>query len=217
MGTKLLPKSRIHKIKWYLILEKRISMRQQFKSYIKSQLTNTKEDEIDAILEIFELKHFKKDAYFKHPTNICKQLGFIVKGSFKHYAIKKNGSKIPGKVSQENSFVTDIISAKTKERTPIGIKALEASSVLVISIENMTKLLETNLTFNRLIREYMAQSIIKMGELHLLFITGSAKERYKFILENNPSLFKNTPLRFIASMIGITPTHLSRIRNKEDK
>ena len=33
-----------------------------------------------------------------------------------------------------------------------------------------------------------------------------------FILENNPDLLKKTSLRFIAFMIGITATQLSRIK-----
>jgi ribosomal protein L10 len=54
-----------------------------------------------------------------------------------------------------------------------------------------------------------------MANSQYLFLTGTAKERYQFILENKPELLKKFPLRFIASMIGITPTQLSRVRNKK--
>ena len=54
-----------------------------------------------------------------------------------------------------------------------------------------------------------------MGKKNLAFLKGTAKDRYQFILENNPSLLKKFPLRLIASIIGITPTQLSRIRNKK--
>jgi hypothetical protein len=68
---------------------------------------------------------------------------------------------------------------------------------------------------NIVIRQHLREQIITLGQSHLLFLTGTAKERYKFILENNQELLKNVPLRFIASMIGITPTQLSRIRKKK--
>jgi hypothetical protein len=54
-----------------------------------------------------------------------------------------------------------------------------------------------------------------MAEIQFLFLTGTAKERYQRILENNPEMLRKFPLRFIASMIGITPTQLSRVRKKK--
>ena len=64
-------------------------------------------------------------------------------------------------------------------------------------------------------REHIIKITIEMGKKNLAFLKGTAKDRYQFILENNPSLLKKFPLRLIASIIGITPTQLSRIRNKK--
>jgi len=57
--------------------------------------------------------------------------------------------------------------------------------------------------------------MLEMAKRYYLFIAGTAKERYQFIIDNNPNLVKKFPLRFIASIIGITPTQLSRIRNNK--
>lgn len=192
-------------------------MKEQLADYIKSRLKNPNEEEIKAILEIFRLKHFKKGEFFKHHTKHCHQVGYIIEGSCRHFAIKNNGNEVTGKISQKNDFVSDIISVRTKEKTPISIKMIEPTTMLVVSTQEMNDLLEVNLTFNRFIREYLADSVVDIGKLHILFLTGTAKERYKLILENNPNLLKNIPLRFIASMIGITPTQLSRIRNKKNR
>lgn len=190
-------------------------MKEQLEYFIKINLKNPKEEEIEAILEIFHLKHFDKDEHFKFPDTDFKKLGFIVEGSMRHYIVKNNGNEITGRISQKNDFVTDIISVKTKGKTSISIKALESTSMLVTSIEKLDKLYEENLTLNRLMRQYMAENIAELGKRYMLFLAGSAKERYQFILDNNPHILKNIPLRFIASMIGITPTQLSRIRNKK--
>ncbi|MFK8006661.1 MAG: Crp/Fnr family transcriptional regulator [Saprospiraceae bacterium] len=189
-------------------------MKEQLEYFIRSRLKNPNNHEIKSILEIFHLKHFQKGEYFKRHENICKHLGFVLEGSVRHYAIKNNGSEMTGRISKKNDFVTDIISVRTKGETPISIKAIESSSILIATTNDVDHLLETNLTFNRLLREYMADNVVEMGKMRLLFLMGTAKERYKLILENNPNLLKSVPLRFIASMIGITPTQLSRIRNK---
>jgi ribosomal protein L10 len=65
------------------------------------------------------------------------------------------------------------------------------------------------------VRKHQKEQLLEMANSQYLFLTGTAKERYQFILENKPELLKNFPLRFIASMIGITPTQLSRVRNKK--
>lgn len=192
-------------------------MKEQLEYYIRANLKNPKEEEIKDILDIFQLKKLEKGEIFKDHRKVCRNLGFIVEGSLRHFAVKKNGNEVTGRISQKNDFVTDIISVQTKAETPITIEALEPTSILVTSIQDMNNLLEINLTFNRLLREYMADNVVEMGKMHIFFLTGTAKDRYQLILEKNPKLLKNIPLRFIATMIGITPTQLSRIRNRKDR
>ncbi len=191
-------------------------MKAQLEYWIKAGLTNPDEREIKSIIDVFELKEYGKDEYFKREDQLCDKLGFIIDGSFRHYAVKRNGDEVTGRISKKNDFVTDIISVRTKSLTPITIKANESSQVLVAPIADINNLLESNLTLNRVLREYMAENIVEMGKMRILFLIGTAKERYQLMLENNPDLLKNVPLRFIASMIGITPTQLSRIRNKKE-
>ncbi|WP_093668255.1 hypothetical protein [Tenacibaculum sp. MAR_2009_124] len=40
----------------------------------------------------------------------------------------------------------------------------------------------------------------------------TAKQRFHSLLKEKPNLFKNVPLQYIASMLGITPESLSRLR-----
>ena len=49
------------------------------------------------------------------------------------------------------------------------------------------------------------------------YLSLSPEERYRKMTEESPKLLKNVPLRYIASMLGITPETLSRIRNKVHK
>ena len=45
----------------------------------------------------------------------------------------------------------------------------------------------------------------------------SPEDRYRKILDEDSKLLKNVPLRYLASMLGITPETLSRIRKKIQK
>jgi len=49
------------------------------------------------------------------------------------------------------------------------------------------------------------------------YLSLSPEDRYRKMLETDAKILKNVPLRYIASMLGITPETLSRIRNKVHK
>lgn len=42
----------------------------------------------------------------------------------------------------------------------------------------------------------------------------TAEERYEKMLTNEPHFLQQVPLQYLASMLGVTPRHLSRIRSK---
>ena len=51
----------------------------------------------------------------------------------------------------------------------------------------------------------------------LSMITETAEDRYAQLLINNPEIFKQVPLKNIATYLGITDTSLSRIRKELSK
>ena len=189
-------------------------MKDSLEKYIRVKVDNPSESEIQEILDIFEVKNFDKKEFIKRPFTISKELGFLVEGSVRGTFHKDNGEETTFRLLEENSFIGDAISIKTKEPTPIAFQCLSKVCMLIAPYGNVQKLLKSNLALNIVMREYITENAVEMGRRHLQFLTGSAKERYLFILENQPNLLKKLPLRLIASLIGITPVQLSRIRNK---
>jgi CRP-like cAMP-binding protein len=190
-------------------------MKAQFEEFIYQRVTPAKEDEVKGILSIFNEQLYKKGTLFKEQDTVIRNLGFLVTGSARSYFINEKGDEITDEVLQSKNFLSDIISIRTNEKSPIIIEILEKSILLVAPMDNVWELLNHNLTFNILIREYMGDRAMQLVKRHLLFLNGTAKERYEYLMATNPFLFKEFPLRFIASMIGVTPTQLSRIRNKK--
>ncbi len=187
----------------------------QFEEFIYHRVTTAKEDEVKDILSIFDEQVYKKGTLFKEQDTVIQNLGFLVNGSARSYFINEKGDEITDEVLQSKNFLSDIISIRTNEKSPIIIEILEQSNLLVATMDDARELLTHNVTFNILIREYMGDRAMLLVKRHLLFLNGTAKQRYEYLMATNPSLFKKFPLRYIASMIGITPTQLSRIRSKK--
>lgn len=190
-------------------------MKKQFEYFINQRVKKSKEHEVQEILSIFSEKKYDKGALFKEGHTVIKKLGFLVDGSARTYFINDRGDEITDEIVQKNNFLSDIISVRTNKASPIIIEIIEESIVLVANMDSVWDLLEYNVTFNILIREHIGDRAMELLKRHLMFLNGTAKERYEYILDTNPEVLKKFPLKYIASMIGVTQTQLSRIRKEK--
>jgi CRP-like cAMP-binding protein len=190
-------------------------MQSKLEILIRRSVKNPLQEEINAIEGIFNLCEYKKGDVFKRSNTITKELAFLIEGSARTYLATPEGDEFTILITEKNNFIADLISVRTNAPTPIELDFLEDSTALVAPITAHIKLIETNLAYNILIREHLADQAMKLGKWHISFLMGTAQERYQFILDNYPQLINKFPLKFIATMIGVTPTQLSRIRNKK--
>lgn len=190
------------------------SAKNQLNDFIYRRVKNANGSDVEEILAVFSEQEFGKGDLFKIHDTIVDKLGFLIRGSARSYFVNEKGDEITDGILQEQNFLSDIISVRTDEKSPIIIELLEFSVVLVAPMDQVKGLLERNLTFNILIREYIGDRAMELVRRHLMFLNGTAKERYHYLIASNPSLLKKFPLRYIASMIGVTQTQLSRIRSE---
>ncbi|MEO1434863.1 MAG: hypothetical protein AAFV80_04960 [Bacteroidota bacterium] len=190
-------------------------MSTSLKSYIQSQVKNPSEAEITEILTHFKEKSFKKGEYFKKPFTVGHYMAFLPKGSVRIMLYKENGDEITAHIRQDQSFLVDPFRLEGTEPSPLGIECLEDQTLLVAHVDRIQELLETNLAMNIIVRKHYKAQVAQMVKRQYLFIAGTARERYQFIQEHHPDMLRKFPLRFIASIIGVSPTQLSRIRRKK--
>lgn len=189
-------------------------MKEKFEEFIFNRIRKPNAAEVEDILSFFRESTFDKGDRFKDGDTRIDKLGFLVNGSARSYFINEKGNEITDQILQKNNFLSDIISVRTGEPSPIIVEILEKSAVLTAHMDDVWNLLNRNLTFNILIREYIGDRSMELVKRNLLFLNGTAKERYEYLLSTNPSLLNKYPLKFIATMIGVTQTQLSRIRKE---
>lgn len=191
------------------------SRKNRFEDFIYQRVKKPRDQEVEEILSIFSRKKYEKGALFKEENTVIKKLGFLETGSVRSYFISERGEEITDEILQKNNFLSDIISVRTDDISPIIIEILEDSVVFEAGMANVWDLLERNITFNILIREYIGDRSMELLKRYLMFLNGTAKERYRYIVETNPQILEKYPLRYVASMIGVTQTQLSRIRKEK--
>jgi CRP-like cAMP-binding protein len=101
----------------------------------------------------------------------------------------------------------------TGEASPLETMALENTTALQISKENIRKLKQSQ--FGSLLFLIGAEnSFVEKQQQQIDLLMKTAEQRYNEQLSKNPQLIQRISQKHIASYLGITTQSLSRIRNK---
>ncbi|MEO9891812.1 Crp/Fnr family transcriptional regulator [Aurantibacter sp.] len=172
--------------------------------------------ELELIDQYFVQKTLKKKEYLLEDDSICNFLGFIAKGSIRHFHIK-NGLEKTCDISFENSWVTDFQSFTTETRCIMNLQAMENSVVYTIEKKQLGNLYQECTkyeTFGRLMAEEVANRATRIA---ISLSSVKPEERYLNLINNRPDFFQRIPQKHIANFLGINPESLSRIRARIQK
>lgn len=162
--------------------------------------------------KVMKKETFQKNHLLHKEHSVCNNLYLIENGiarSFYH----KDGKDITAHFATEGGTITAIDSFIQRKRSRYNIELLEKSEVIIISYQDIQKLLIEKPKYEKLIRIFLEQIYIDLAERIEDLLFHSAKERYEKITTNFPDLLQRVHLKHIASYIGITQETLSRIRS----
>jgi signal-transduction protein with cAMP-binding, CBS, and nucleotidyltransferase domain len=169
------------------------------------------ENDLSLILGAFRLEEFRKEEFFLKRGKLNHYLGFVEKGVFLHY-IQKDDELRATYVSIENTFISSRLGFENDTLAIENIQALTNCIVSVISKEDLRALTAQIPKFKDFYIGFLERSINMLDSNRQDMIVLSGEERYAKLLKKEPNLLQAVPLRYLASMLGITPRHLSRIR-----
>ncbi|MGZ5254458.1 MAG: Crp/Fnr family transcriptional regulator [Flavitalea sp.] len=173
-------------------------------------------DKIDSekIASCFKKRLYTKDDHFVKEGKKSLQLGFLENGLFQYYSISNQGEERTTYISLENSFVASLLSYLNEIPARENIRALTNSTLWIIEKRDVLALQNQIPNFKDFYIKLIEWQICCIDKSRLDLITLTSEQRYTKILEEDPELLRKVPLQYIASMLGITPRHLSRLRNK---
>ncbi|MHA7059620.1 Crp/Fnr family transcriptional regulator [Aquimarina sp. M1] len=166
---------------------------------------------MDNILSVFEPLELTKGEFFLKSGKICRKMAFIESGYMRMYDIV-DGKEITLWIGSDGKFITSLSSFIFETDNNWNIQAITDCKLYIINRKNHFELNRTEpkwLEFDNLI---LANSFALLEKNMFSQLHTTAKQRFLSLLDEEPELFKNVPLQFIASMLGITPESLSRLR-----
>lgn len=179
-----------------------------------SPLTN---DEEALIAATFHPKKLRKKQYFLEEGNVCKYVGFIVKGAMRQYSVDDKGVEHIVQLYIENYWASDRESAVMLTPSRYNIDAWEDTELLIATVAGMLDLIEKVPSFGQMTRLMDQRSFIVSQRRLNSTISNTAEKRYEEFADNHPQFIQRFPQHLIASFLGITKETLSRVRKQASK
>jgi CRP-like cAMP-binding protein len=141
---------------------------------------------------------------------------FIEKGCVRAY-FDKDGEDKTMQFFFENEGLSSFDSFVNNVPSPITIETIEPSVLYLLSKRYVMQLLNelsTEPGFAQMVLQMTAQRQIHYINEFVSFIRDTPEERYQRLLKERPHIIKRVPQHYIASYLGVSKVHLSRIKSK---
>jgi CRP-like cAMP-binding protein len=182
-----------------------------FSQYIQTAIINDSEKERTEILQSFELLNLKKNSYLVKESEICPYFCFVQSGILQH-AIEVLDEEKTTYLALRNSFTSSLYSFLNQTPSRKNIKAIVDSELWIVDLKTFKHLIENNHAFNRFYYDLIEKQICLIDDYRIDLLTLTPDERYKKLLFTEPKLLQEVPLHYLASFLGISTRHMSRIR-----
>jgi CRP/FNR family transcriptional regulator, anaerobic regulatory protein len=163
----------------------------------------------------FARQELEKNDLFVKEGKTSKQIAFLEKGLLQYFSITDKGEERTTYVTLPNNFAASLLSYLSEVPARENIRAITTSVIWTIEKEDVLQLQQHLPAFNAFYIGLLEWQICCIDKGKFDLITLSAEDRYAKMLKEEPELLQQVPLQYIASMMGVTPRHLSRLRGKK--
>lgn len=171
-------------------------------------------EQINDFIGLTELRQLDKNELFAMEGKRSNEVAFIRSGLFRSYYTTGKGEDItycfrfPGDLlASYSSYITGNPSVET-------LQALAPAELLVISKEHIKKLIDQHINWTIFEKVIAEQQYLELEQRIFQLQKNTAADRYRMLLEHHPEYLQQIPLQYLASYLGVTQRHLSRIRKE---
>jgi CRP-like cAMP-binding protein len=146
---------------------------------------------------------------------ISKKAYFIEKGCIRVW-FNNNGKDVTFHFFFENDRVSSAESFKKNIPSLVSIETIEPCVVWAIDKKNMDKIINEVIDDPKLRNQFidtLYERTFHYIKHCLSFVRDTPTQRYINLIKENPQIIQRVPQHYIASYLGISTVHVSRIKN----
>lgn len=188
----------------------------ELKEYLK-QFTFLGPKDIANFVGISRITRHKKGDVLLKAGEVSHSMNVLLKGFVRTYVVRQDGEERTtylGSKGMPYGSTKTILSGQPSNETVV---ALKNCIVLSFDIREFKRLGDKNFGLYKMYAAALEKGMLEAVERLEFHSVMLPEQRYEYLLENRPEIIQNVPLKYIASLIGVTPVTLSRIRARISK
>lgn len=170
------------------------------------------EDELNLIDSLAIKRLIKKGDFLTREGNVATEIALIKSGILRLFYTNAGGEEITGCLAFDNEILSAYSSLITQQPSEESIQAVCDTEIITLSKTNLDTLYNSAASWQKIGRIIAEMHYIELSKKIMSFQKDSAKERYDQLIKKQPEYIQAIPQHQLASFLGITPRHLSRIR-----
>lgn len=183
------------------------------RTYYKNMVPQITEADWNAIEKKLTVQQYKKGETLVRNGEVCRYVSFLNYGLVRLFYLI-DGKEIATGFIREYEYISEYNSFLTQTPAMQNIDALEDCEVVHLSFTDMQQLYKSNPVFEIFGRKMAEYLFILLSSHNTSLLALSPEQRYQQLIEQQSFIMQRVPQYMVASFIGVSPEHLSRIRKK---
>lgn len=159
-----------------------------------------------------DLRHYKKGEEFVSVGKVGRYIGYVKSGTLKYEAYSHDGSPHVIGLEFTGEFVTDFPFSLYGQPSRVSIVATSDCEIYCVAVSKVKGLMDSDPRIKDLVMCSTEAIFGTVYDRYISLYTQTPQERYNEMIIRHPDLLALFPLKDIASFLGVSSTHLSRLR-----
>jgi len=172
------------------------------------------EKDLNLIDSLSAKRVIKKGEYLTKEGNVANEIALIKSGILRLFYTNAAGEEITGCLAFDNEILSAYSSLITQLPSEENIQAVCDTEIAVLSKQQLDFLYESGSSWQKIGRIIAEMHYVGLTKKIISFQKDSPKERYDQLIKKQPHYIQAIPQHQLASFLGISPRHLSRIRKE---
>jgi CRP-like cAMP-binding protein len=184
----------------------------QFFQFLHKFIDLSEDEYNDMIRPYLVIRQFKKKEQLTKTGDVEDYINFVARGLVRKY-YKKEDEEINTQISTEGHIIHAQESFHSRTPSEYVIEAIEPSTIVSITYDNLEKTYASSAKMERLGRLVITFTMVIKDRWQMNMIKLSPRERFLDFVHKNPELLQRVPQKFLASYLNIQPETFSRFKH----
>ncbi|MBM6816603.1 Crp/Fnr family transcriptional regulator [Olsenella uli] len=183
-----------------------------YRAFFRDAVKVDDEGLLDVLSQNATCRAFEKGDCLLRTGEVQSGVGFLVSGIVRSFSVDADGHDITDCILFTPGSALSP-SVELEGPSSSTVEALADGEAVYLGNALIRELLETNLAANHLFIRVVSEAWHMHWETRRVVSQLRSRERYLWFLERYPGIVEKVPNRYVASLLGMTPVTLSRLRS----